>query len=222
MLSQGSAEGLTLDSLYLELVSYACSAAYNTLIGAPLSTYAETLIIGFQIFIMIILTWQYNKVALTHRALFAAAAVGFVITINMLPSQYWPSLMAVCSLMAMGSRLTQIAANFKNKHTGVLSVMSTGMQIGGNAVRIFTTMTEVDDIAVLSSYVISFVLNSIVLVQIILFWSNTNKLQEAKKSTAAAEKDNKSAEKTKVIAPGPVTQDEDTTVQRGARKSRKE
>eukprot|EP00461_Guttulinopsis_vulgaris_P008057 UN08108 len=65
-------------------------------------------------------------------------------------------------------------------------MMSVLMQIGGNAVRIFTTMAEVDDIAVLGSYLVSFTLNTTIFAQILFYWSNTAKLNQAKQTSADA------------------------------------
>lgn len=224
MLAQGSADGLTLSSLYPEMVSYGCSSAYNLLIGAPLSTFAELLIIGVQVFMIIALTWHYNKVSLAHRLTFGAVSVAFIfMCIYILPQQYQPFLMMVCTTMAILSRFTQATANMKNQHTGVLSLTSVLMQVGGNFARILTTLAEVDDYTLLLSYISSLTLNLTVLAQIIYYWSNTRKWQDAKNSTAAQEKQQVGEEKIKkVVAPGPVTQDDGDVVQRRATKSRKE
>lgn len=59
--------------------------------------------------------------------------------------------------------------------------MSVLMQVGGNCARIFTTMTEVNDFAVLGSYLLSAALNGTILLQILFYWKATIKFQEENK-----------------------------------------
>jgi len=180
MLANANAEGLILGSLYLDLFSYACAAAYNTLIAAPLTTYAETIVISVQMAVIIALTWNYNKVSSMHRIAVVAACVAFIASIFILPQQLWPFLMVISTGASVSSRITQIIANFSQGHTGVLSIITLLMQVGGNAVRIFTTMTEVDDFAVLASYLVSFALNATIFLQIVIYWKATTQLQQSK------------------------------------------
>lgn len=183
MIAAGNAEGLNLPSQYLDLFSYAAAASYNLLIQAPLTTYAETVVIAVQVFAIIVLSWGYKKTSMTERIAILVACVAYAGVVFVLPPQFWPVLMMISSGSAVFSRLTQIMSNFSQGHTGVLALMTVVLQVGGNVARIFTTMTEVDDFAVLASYLLSFVLNAAIMIQIVVYWKATAKFQaETKKA----------------------------------------
>lgn len=187
MVAAGNADGLDLNSQYLDLFSYASAATYNLLIDAPLTTYAETLVISVQVFIIIVLTWGFKKTSMGEKIAMLGAAVIYVGVVFVLPPNLWSSLIIISSASAVFSRLTQILANFSQGHTGVLALMTVILQVGGNVARIFTTMTEVDDIAVLGSYVLSFALNATIALQIIFYWKATTKFQQEAKEKQAKE-----------------------------------
>lgn len=89
----------------------------------------------------------------------------FVIPIELLPLT-----MTTAIIASMFSRVGQIYANYTTASTGVLSVVTVGLQVAGNIARIFTTLQEVDDFAVLSSYLIALALNLTIMLQIFYYW----------------------------------------------------
>jgi mannose-P-dolichol utilization defect protein 1 len=176
-----SEDGLILSALYLETLSYAASSSYNAIRGSPLSTYAEGLVILAQNIIIAVLCWHYGRTGAGHRITASAALVVAAAVFLSLPSAALPLLMALSVATSMSSRVKQIAANYSAGSTGILSLATTLLQTGGCAARIFTTLQEVDDIVVLGSFVVAFVLNAIVLLQIFLYWGRA----PAKSATAA-------------------------------------
>jgi mannose-P-dolichol utilization defect protein 1 len=169
ILKAKSSEGMILSALYSEMLSFACVAAYNVLTATPLSTYAESLIILAQNMIIVYLCWGFSNTSFDHRMQFLGAATLFVIVVAALPQQYWPLLMVATTLASVFGRCKQIIANFQAKSTGVLSLTTTLLQVGGTAARVFTTLAEVDDFAILTSFLISFLLNVIILGQIFVY-----------------------------------------------------
>jgi singapore isolate B (sub-type 7) whole genome shotgun sequence assembly, scaffold_28 len=73
----------------------------------------------------------------------------------------------------LSGRLPQIWTNFKQGHTGQLSLLSWSFSLGGSAVRIFTTLMEVPDKLVLGMYVVYFLCNLTLVLQIVIYWKKT-------------------------------------------------
>jgi len=67
------------------------------------------------------------------------------------------------------SRIPQIWTNFKNGNTGVLNGVTCMMQVAGNAARVFTTLQEVNDMVLLMSVAIPFVLNVTLFAQVVYY-----------------------------------------------------
>jgi len=140
ILKAKSADGMVLSALYFEMLSFACVASYNVLTGTPLSTYAESLIILVQNAIIVYLCWSFSKTAMGHRLTVIAAAGAFLAIVAFLPQNLWPLLMVATTLASVSGRLQQIVVNYQQQSTGVLSLTTTIMQVGGTAARVFTTL----------------------------------------------------------------------------------
>lgn len=67
----------------------------------------------------------------------------------------------------------QIRTNYQQQSTGQLSVVSVFLQFTGCLVRIFTSLQETGDQLVIINYIIAALLNGIIFVQFLLYWSNT-------------------------------------------------
>ena len=94
-------------------------------------------------------------------------------------------------LIFMYARLPQIYKNFAEGSTGELSVISSGMLLAGNAVRIFTSASE-GSRAMLVGHLIGGALNLAIFGQIMWYWKATAaKAREAKEE---AKKKSKKAE----------------------------
>ena len=80
------------------------------------------------------------------------------------------------------SRGSQIIANYHQKQTGAQSIATTGMNLSGSLVRIATTIKEVGwDFNILRNYALSVTLNSVLLVQISMYKTNTEKFLKSLK-----------------------------------------
>ena len=71
--------------------------------------------------------------------------------------------------LSMVSRVTQIISSYKSKSTGPLSTITYGLNMMGNAARIFTSLKETKDFIMVGGFVVSFILNLIVFLQIIYY-----------------------------------------------------
>lgn len=173
ILKNASVEGLSVVSIYLETTIYSGNFIYNLLIEAPLKTYAETATLTMQNAVIVLCIWRYTKASLVHRVLtlgaFAALMAGFF----NLPKEHWRWIIVYTVGCTVLSRLPQIATNFKNKHTGVLSFASTLMAVVGGSVRILTVIREVSDVNAVIPIVTGVSLQAVILSQIVLYRKQT-------------------------------------------------
>ena len=184
MLDAGTPAGLSTSSLALESVALASSFTASIKKENPFSLWGEVLIIFVQNLAILLLCIQFTKGA-DPSPLVLVGIVGYTAAILALPIEAnW--LIAFATLIAILSRLPQLYANFKQKHTGVLSILTCSLQVLGVMVRLATIAVETGDLAQISSYALSFFMNACILVQVIMYWENT------KKELAKSKKDIKS------------------------------
>jgi mannose-P-dolichol utilization defect protein 1 len=88
--------------------------------------------------------------------------------------------MCVCDCHRLDA---QILSNFKQGHTGQLALVTLVLNFGGSVARLFTTMQETGDPVQLAGFAVAILLNGTLVLQVLLFWSATNKAlaQAAKK-----------------------------------------
>lgn len=172
-----SVAGMTPSAIYGETIMYANSALYSVLRGNPFTAYGENLIITVQSLVVCTLCWVYAvpKISMLHR-LSAAAAFGiylFGVFVVLTPTYYY-MLMSVNMPVLIFSRGTQIYTFYTCKHTGTQSVITTGMNLMGSAIRVVTTIAEIGfDIPMLSGYGISLTLNVILVSQFLMYKKKT-------------------------------------------------
>lgn len=85
-------------------------------------------------------------------------------------------------VVGTGSRIPQIIANFKQGHTGTLSVITWGLSMAGNLLRVVTTLALVDDVVTLFGHVAALATNVLLVGQILFFWNKTQKVLEAEQA----------------------------------------
>ncbi|CAB9502295.1 Mannose-P-dolichol utilization defect 1 protein [Seminavis robusta] len=89
------------------------------------------------------------------------------------PSRYYLLMSSVLPLMAY-ARGNQIMEAYSIQHTGTQSIVTTAISLGGNLGRILTTIKEVGfDMAALSWYSVSALLNFVMFVQFFVYRQNT-------------------------------------------------
>ena len=72
----------------------------------------------------------------------------------------------------MLTQLLQVLTNYRNGSTGQLSAITLTLLFGGALARIFTSVQETGDITVIATYVVSFVVNGMLVGQIIYYWNS--------------------------------------------------
>ena len=181
MLNTKDMKGLSYISIYLDILSTLFYTMYPYHMGYPFLTYGEGLIILFQNFLIFFICWKYDtyQSADKNNMSFSLLLVSFLFLCykGFFDEKIWKIIGSASTVLSMGSRITQIYTSYKSKSTGPLSTITYGLNMMGNAARIFTSLKETNDIIMVGGFVVSFVLNLIIFLQIIYY----NKKSEPKK-----------------------------------------
>ncbi|KAJ1625593.1 hypothetical protein T492DRAFT_1038397 [Pavlovales sp. CCMP2436] len=96
-------------------------------------------------------------------------------------------LMAIVpSLIVLASRAPQIALNFSQGHTGQLSLLTSALFFVGGVARLFTTLTEVNDPILLAGVLVGLLLNTLLVLQLLLFRTATARYMEGQRKSKKA------------------------------------
>lgn len=171
LMASKSAVGLSLVSWYLETLGYTMSAAFNFLQGTPVTAYAENLVIVVQNLVVIALMWKFNGTGSTTCLVMIALFTGACYGLLSCPAEFQETMFLVTLPIGAAARIPQIWVNFKNGHTGQMAFMSLFMSWAGCSARIFTSLAEVGvPKLVLYSFLLAFVWNTILFLQMVWYW----------------------------------------------------
>lgn len=181
--SNQSVAGFATSAIYGEVIMYSNSVNYGVLRGNPFTAFGENAVVLFQTLILVTMVWRYKDdpvIPTSMKLLALLCYVLYVVVVQtllapdlhyLLMAANWPAL-----LVAKG---TQIVETNRVKHTGSQSIITITMNFGGSMIRIVTTIIEIGwDLALLSGYALSVGLNLVMLVQYLVYKSNTDKFLE--------------------------------------------
>ena len=181
MWSSQSAAGFSRMSMYMESVVYANGAAYGFLEEHPFTAYGENLALLFQNMILIGLIWKFTHnppVEMQEKLMLVAGAMVYYFLISNLSVELRYLLQASNGVILLVSRGAQVFETYQVKHTGAQSIVTNTLNVLGGVARIFTTLKETGDMAVLVGFSISVVLNFTMFTQYFLYKQNTAKFLE--------------------------------------------
>lgn len=131
-----------------------------------------------------LLAWQFSSIPVQSREkvlVILGYAVYVVSVVKFLPVEMRYLVMSSTWPVMLYARGTQILETMRVKHTGQLSIITTGMNLVGALIRVLTTVKETGDMVVLSGYLLSFGLSATMAAQYFLYLSNTqNEMEKAK------------------------------------------
>jgi mannose-P-dolichol utilization defect protein 1 len=185
IISSGSVDGINIYSCYFDVVIFQNGILYNALAGYPLSTYGESIVILSQNVFIVFLMWRYSKppVNFLRRVAVVALCAGLaVFTCTLLPQEHRALLPSFGIALTMWSRVPQIWSNFHNGHTGQLALATWVLNFVGAALRVFTTMQEVNDVLILTGFALGASLSLIIVLQICWYWNASKGGAKAKRS----------------------------------------
>jgi len=172
IISKKSAVGLSLSSVFLELIGFSICLSYNVYKSFPFSTWGEYSFMTVQDYLIIALMFYYSKQRPTpiQIGLFCLYIAVFGSSLLQLLNEWtMDKFMQITIPLTIAAKLPQIVLNFRSKSTGVLSPITWTLVFGGSTIRLFTTFKEVDDFTVLLGYLIAVILNFTTLSQIIFY-----------------------------------------------------
>ncbi|XP_062849250.1 mannose-P-dolichol utilization defect 1b [Trichomycterus rosablanca] len=167
-----SAEGLSFNSVLLELFAITGTMAYSIANSFPFSSWGEALFLMLQTVTIGFLIQHYSGSTIK--------GLGFIVIyislMTVLISPFIP--MSVVTTMQASNmpaiifgRLIQAGTNYRNGHTGQLSAISVFLLFGGSLARIFTTVQETGDTLMAVTYVISSCCNGLIAAQVLYYWN---------------------------------------------------
>ncbi|XP_002718843.2 mannose-P-dolichol utilization defect 1 protein isoform X2 [Oryctolagus cuniculus] len=181
LLGAKSAEGLSLQSVVLDLVALTGTVVYSITNSFPFSSWGEALFLMLQTLTICFLVMHYRG----HTAKGTAFLAGYALILLVLLSPLTPT--AVVTLLQASNvpavvvgKLLQAATNYRNGHTGQLSAVTVFLLFGGSLTRIFTSIQETGDYLMAGVFVVSSLCNGLIAAQVLFYW-NAQAPQEQKK-----------------------------------------
>ena len=109
--------------------------------GYEFVTYGETVIIATQCLVLVLLLWYYaNPGVFIMFSFIIFCALQWYAGLIFLPIEQLNYLLFFGFIMGNGSRLFQVLTNYKNGHTGLLSLPTVFLNVAGAMARVFTTL----------------------------------------------------------------------------------
>jgi len=179
----GSADGISFMGVLLELIAITFSGVYSYSNNFPFSAYGESVFLAIQTTIigLLVVAFSQGKVkAILFGALYAGALWALMNPLITPVSALWYGQAANIPMILLG-KLIQIVTNFRNGHTGQLSAVTCFLLSLGAIARIFTSVQETGDNIVILTYVCSSVVNTIIALQVVLYWNSTSEATKQKK-----------------------------------------
>ncbi|KAI5685173.1 PQ loop repeat, partial [Leishmania braziliensis] len=168
------AAGISLLSLFMELLSYIISTSWGVVRGLPFRDYGENFFITVQLIVLLLLVARLQKA--TRRASLVLATE--LLMLYMLASGQVPRTIHECALNGqvffnMFSRVPQIYTNYQTRCRGQLSFLTFFLAFGGGVVRIMTTALNVPwekgKIVMMIQFSVAAALNAIILAQMLYY-----------------------------------------------------
>ena len=170
--SAKSCKGLAPASLYASSLAPLSFTIYSIRKGNAMHTWLENLFLMVQNIVLVIMLWVYSNPPIPGRTIYLVcacfpllAAICFSI-----PDEYQFILPLMNIPFLLLARIPQLIANYRHGGTGTLSPTPLFLVAVGAQLRIFTTIKSIGmDWSVISTYLWSFSLASLTLIQYIYY-----------------------------------------------------
>ncbi|XP_056409622.1 mannose-P-dolichol utilization defect 1 protein [Hyla sarda] len=178
----GTAEGLSFQSVLLELLALSGTMVYSITHGFPFSSWGEVLFLMIQTLIIGFLI-QHLGGRTTLGVLFLGvyfAIVGVLLS-PVIPMVAVTVLQATNMPAVIISRLIQAVTNYRNGHTGQLSAVTVSLLFLGSLARIFTSVQETGDPLMALTFIVSSSCNGLIFAQLLYYWNVSSAGDKKKK-----------------------------------------
>jgi len=168
---QSSADGLTMSTWWIKLISYTCTILYSYTQGYPISTYAETVVITTEAALILFLVAYYQRSLDTKFYSFVGL---FIVAAAVALVDAPPAMLALgqgaSSILNVAALLPQFALNARLRTAGDYSPITALLASLGCSIRIFTTYQLAgSDPLLLGSYGLALLINGSLLAQILYY-----------------------------------------------------
>ena len=191
MLNAGSSAGVSATSYYFESIVFLHTLGYSRHLELPFSVYGETISILVQQAVVIALIYHYDKTVSSLEkvcvVVFSSVYATTLLLDTFVPEEAWKIVSGSNIMFNILSRVPQIYANFAAGSTGVLSFVTFFLGWAGAAARLATVLIESDDPLYKAQFIVSFTLNTIIMLQFGLYW-NADKGKTAPEGKKSPEK----------------------------------
>ncbi|XP_061922179.1 mannose-P-dolichol utilization defect 1b [Entelurus aequoreus] len=182
MMGAKSAEGLSFQSVLLELLAITGTMAYSIANKFPFSAWGEVFFLMLQTITIGFLIQHYTgRTARGVVFLLVYLVLMFLVLSPVTPTSVVTTMQAFNMPAVIVSRLIQAATNFRNGHTGQLSAVSIFLLFAGSLARIFTSLQETGDKLMALTYVISSCCNGLIALQVAYYWNSSSERKKKKK-----------------------------------------
>ncbi|XP_064796266.1 mannose-P-dolichol utilization defect 1 protein-like [Oncorhynchus masou masou] len=169
-----SADGLSFNSVLLELLAITGTMAYSIANSFPFSAWGEALFLMLQTVAIGFLIMHYG--GNTFKGVLFLVVYFVLVALLLSPVTPMPVVMAMQAsnmpAIIIG-RLIQVVTNYRNGHTGQLSAITVFMLFAGSLARIFTSIQETGDSLMALTYVISSSCNGLIAAQLLYYWNSS-------------------------------------------------
>ncbi|XP_067347515.1 rhodopsin kinase GRK1b isoform X2 [Channa argus] len=170
---RGSAEGLSLASVLLQLYAFSCPVVYAMANNFPLFAWAEKIFMLAQTVAIIFLILHYHGETFTGllfvlaygSAMFVLGSYAAAAIVSVMHTSTSPSLTA--------SKILQARTNYYNGHTGQLSTLSVLLAWAGSLAVSFVSVQETGSSFATLSHTLSACLSCVLLAQVTCYRSST-------------------------------------------------
>ncbi|KAM4038267.1 mannose-P-dolichol utilization defect 1 protein [Anomaloglossus baeobatrachus] len=178
----GTAEGLSFQSVLLELLALSGTMVYSITREFPFSSWGEVLFLMIQTLIIGFLIQHLGgRTALGVLFLGVYFALVAVLLSPLVPMAVITVLQATNMPAVIISRLIQAVTNYRNGHTGQLSAVTVALLFLGSLARIFTSVQETGDPLMSLTYVVSSSCNGLIFAQLLYYWNVSSAADKKKK-----------------------------------------
>ncbi|XP_004398554.1 mannose-P-dolichol utilization defect 1 protein [Zalophus californianus] len=167
-----SAEGLSLQSVMLELVALTGTMVYSITNNFPFSSWGEALFLMLQTVTICFLVLHYRGQTVKGVTFLTCYALALLLLLSPLTPLALVTLLQASNVPAVVlGRLLQAATNYRHGHTGQLSAVTVFLLFGGSLARIFTSIQETGDLLMAGTFVVSSLCNGLIAAQLLFYWN---------------------------------------------------
>lgn len=171
LLSAGSAHGVNVRGCWMETACYLISWSYGYFHAFHYSTYVEAVLLTVQSCAVVLLVVRYSRLWNLENAFFALITFAFVSLslFKALPAGVLYILLLSTLPLSIASKLVQMRELHRLKQRGDVSLSSWSLATYCCAARLITVAVEVRDTQVFVNYLVAVVLNSVVVLQCLVY-----------------------------------------------------